>query len=239
MRINGSTIGPYNNTSLKNLALPGIYTTNEANLLKQQNLWKTNAYPPAYLALINSFSLANRIYVSSYDELATAINDASSVTQTAIILSGITFKPGAGATTILDMGGTGSSTVITDLGKPITFICAPGQTIIEWTFSTNSRDAPMFYFTNSASAIYGAYLRRNNNGNSVNYTVSFARGPGGLGTVSNCVLAEINANGNWTRNYAGTGTNTYPLRTNYALSRKEQLRRHDCQANQDRCRYSL
>jgi hypothetical protein len=69
----------------------------------------------------------------------------------------------------------------------------------------------MFYFTNSASAIYGAYLRRDNNGNASNYTASFTRGPGGLGSVNNCVLAEVNTNGNWTRNYAGTGTNTYQI----------------------------
>lgn len=210
MRLNGSTIGPYQNADLINLALPGIYSLNEANLLKQQGFWKTNAFPPAYVSLINSFSLANRVYVSTYAELYSAINNASDVTQTAIILSGVTFRPGSTEALTLDLGSTQASAVIADLGKPITFICAPGQTIIEWTSSSNSRDGPMFYFTNSSSAIYGAYLRRNNNGNTLTYTVSFTRGPGGLGSVNNCVFAEINANGNWSRNYAPS-TNSYTI----------------------------
>jgi len=202
MRLNGSTIGPYQNVNRINLALPGIYSVNEANLLNQQGFWKTNAYPPDYVSLINSFSLENRIYVSTYAELSAAINAASGVTQTAIILAGVTFRPGNTESLILDLGGTQASAAIADLGKPISFICAPGQTIIEWQSSVASRDGPIFYFTNASTAIYGAYLRRNNNGNTLNYSVSFTRGPGGLGTLNNCVFAEVGANGNWTRNYA-------------------------------------
>jgi len=204
MRINGSVLGPYQ------LIGPGMYSITEANLLVSEGSWLPTAYPAAYVSLINSFSSENRIYVENYDGLVTAINAASAGTQTAIILSGDTFTPGLGQTLPLDLGGTGASALIADLGKPISFICAPGQTIISWTASTNSRDGPMFYFTNAASVIYGAYLKRNNNGKISSNSTSFTRGPGGLGVVNNCVFREMNANNNWSRNYAPSA-NSYQI----------------------------
>jgi hypothetical protein len=205
MRINGSVLGPYQ------LIGPGMYSITEANLLVSEGSWKPTAYPPAYLSLINSFSPENRIYVEDYNDLVTAINATPAGTQTAIILSGETFTPGPGQALPLDLGGTGASAVIADLGKPITFICAPGQTIISWTSSTTSRDGPMFYLANAASAIYGAYLKRNNNGKTLNYATSFVRGPGGLGSVNNCIFREMNANNNWSRNYAPSVVNSYQI----------------------------
>lgn len=200
MRINGSILGPYQ------LIGSGMYSITEANLLVSEGSWMPTAYPTAYLSLIDTFSLENRIYVETYTELVSAINAASAVTQTAIILSGGTFTPGGGEAVTLENPGTGASAVVADLGKPISFICAPGQTIIEWTASSNSRDGPMFYFTNASSAIYGAYLKRNNNGKTLNYSTSFTRGPGGLGYVYNCIFREMNANNNWSRNYAPSAT---------------------------------
>jgi hypothetical protein len=205
MRINGSILGPYQ------LIGSGVYSITEANLLKSEGSWKPSSYPTAYISLIDTFSLENRIYVETYTQLVAAINAASAVTQTAIILSGDTFIPGGGEALTLNMTGTGASAVVADLGKPISFICAPGQTIIQWTAATTSRDGPMVYFANASSAIYGAYLKRDNNGKTLNYSTAFVRSAGGLGYVYNCIFREMNANNNWSRNYAPSGANSYQI----------------------------
>ena len=68
----------------------------------------------------------------------------------------------------------------------------------------------MFYLENSASAVYGAYFKRNNSGKTLNYSTSITRGPGGAGAIYNCIFSEVNLNNNWSRNYAPS-TNTYSI----------------------------
>lgn len=121
----------------------------------------------------------------------------------------------SGGTAILIMPGTytgeayarvggNTSSCFHDQGKPITYICAPGQTIFEYTRS--ARDLSIFMFNNAASAVYGAYVKRNNNNKADNFSVAWGRGTDGVqnvGSAYNCVLREVNANGNWSRQYGG------------------------------------
>lgn len=122
---------------------------------------------------------------------------------------------GSGGTAILIMPGTytgeayikpagSTSSCFHDRGKPISFICAPGQTIFEYTRS--QRDLSAFMFNDATSAVYGAYIKRNNNNATDNFSVAWGRGTDGannLGSAYNCVLREMNANGNWARQYGG------------------------------------
>lgn len=207
MRINASLVGELKTYTSSTLS--GVYSVTESFYLEKSNTWNSFAFPIAYSNLINTFS--DIVYVTNYNDLKTAVNNASSNTPTAIVV-------GAGYYTSLDTSGllvdqtsTGASAMIGDLGKPISFICSPGQVVFDWISTLVSRDGPMFYFTNPSSAIYGAYLKRNNNGKTNTYSVSFTRGPGGRGILQNCILGEYNANGNWTRNYAPSGTQDYQI----------------------------
>jgi len=214
MRTNGSFLGTYQN--LVTTPRPsGIYSINEVNTLVKQNAWDYSYFPSAYNGLIDTFPSENRVYVKNYSELYAAVQAAPSGTSTAVILGKGTYELGTtGLPLLVDVGGgTGACALLGDTGKPITFICAPGQVLFNWSRldSADSRDAPMFYFTNSSSAVYGGVFKRDNGSTANAYSASFTRGPGAVGNVYNCVFKEINANGNWSRNYAGTGTNTYTI----------------------------
>lgn len=213
MRTNGSILGTYQN--LVTTPRPsGIYSLNEVNTLVKQNAWEYSYFPSAYNDLIDTFPSANRTYVKNYSELYAAVQSAPSGTSTAIILGKGTYELGTTTLPLLAdiAGGTGADALLSDAGKPITFICAPGQVLFSWSrLDGGGRDAPMFYFTNSSSAVYGGFFKRDNGGTVNSYSASFTRGPGAVGNVYNCVFKEINANGNWSRNYLGTGTNTYTI----------------------------
>lgn len=213
MRINGSKLGSYENL-VQTPKPSGIYSLNEVNLYAQQNAWEYSYFPAAYQNLINTYSSSNTVYVKNYSELYLAVQNASSVTDTAIVLQRGTYEIGSsGVPLIVNItGGTGPCALLGDNGKPIKFICAPGQVLFSWSrLEGVGRDAPMFYFTNSSSAVYGGFFKRDNGSTTNTYSASFTRGPGAVGNVYNCVFKEINANGNWTRNYVGTGTNTYTI----------------------------
>lgn len=207
MRINGSILGSAKNFDTS-AEVNGIFNIDEAQLLSRQGNWGGSSFPANYLSLISTFSTVVQVY--NYTDLYNAVQAASGVTTTAIVLNRGTYSLSLGESLLVDLGGTGSSSLLGDLNKPIKFICAPGQVTLEWTASSNSRDGPMFYFENSESAIYGAYFKRNNNGKTLTYSTSITRGPGGAGAIYNCVFGETNSNNTWSRNYAPS-PNTYSI----------------------------
>jgi hypothetical protein len=223
MRTNGSLLGRYQNLVgpnqyvTQNLLPSGIYSLNQINLLVQQNSWEYSYFPAGYINLIKAFyqlyGVSSVTYVYDYTQLYNAVQNASdAVTEQAIVIHRGTYEIGSSGLPLLQQT-TNLAALLSDAGKPITFICAPGQVLFDWTHPTSARDGPMYYLSNDNSRIYGGYFRRNNGNSTVNYEVSMTRqipsSGGSPGIISNCVFKEVNANGNWSRNYGLT--NTYAI----------------------------
>jgi hypothetical protein len=224
MRRNGSFLGTYqniiapNNTIVTGPFPSGIYSINDVNTFVQQNSWEYSYFPLSYQNLIKNFydlyGASSITYVYNYTQLYNAVQNASaSVADQAIVLHRGTYEIGSSGLSLIADDGTNYSALLGDGGKPITFICAPGQVLLNWTSSSGSRDGPMYYFGNANSRVYGGYFKRDNGGNSIAYETSFTRqktGAGAMGgSINNCIFKEVNANGNWSRNYGLT--NTYSI----------------------------
>lgn len=106
----------------------------------------------------------------------------------------------------------GSSVGLNDGGNQREFVCAPGKVIIQHTASGSDRDSAIFNFTNTNSKIYGAIIKRNNNGRTTNYTVAYFRMASSKGNFYNCVFSETNPNNAWSYQYDNDGTNNLALR---------------------------
>ena len=99
---------------------------------------------------------------------------------------------------------TGASFILSDLGTGYTkYICQPGRVTLNMTATTAQRDAPIAYFNNANSEIYGAILKRNNSGKTGTFSVAFLNNSSSkcIGKFYNCVFEETNANFNWTMSY--------------------------------------
>ena len=131
-------------------------------------------------------------------------------TQTAAIGTAVMYviKPGVYDLTPTIISANFSSVGISDGNLPRTFFCAAGQVILQWTANSAERDAGMTSLQNANSAMYGAILKRNNNGKSLNYSVGMINGETAQpsnGDFYNCVFQETNANGNWALQYDNGG----------------------------------
>lgn len=127
---------------------------------------------------------------------ALSATSATSTAVTIVVLQGTyTLTPG------VSNGGNGA--MLTDSNKPRIFVCCPGKTILQYTATVSDRDAGMIDFQNSGSAIYGAILKRNNNGRTTNYMTSFFINTfyRQQGKFYNCVFSETNANNLWSIQY--------------------------------------
>jgi hypothetical protein len=119
-----------------------------------------------------------------------------------IIIEPGTYDMGSGY-----VGNTMSNTLLYDYGYERVYVAAPdGQVVIQYIANLAQRDAPIVQFGNSNTAVYGAVLKRNNNGRSTNYTVSFFRGHPGTSYINfnglyNCVIEETNSNQLWSLQY--------------------------------------
>ena len=130
--------------------------------------------------------------------------------QTAAIGTAVMYviKPGVYDLTPTIISANFSSVGISDGNLPRTFFCAAGQVILQWTANSAERDAGMTSLQNANSAMYGAILKRNNNGKSLNYSVGMINGETAQpsnGDFYNCVFQETNANGNWALQYDNGG----------------------------------
>ena len=118
-----------------------------------------------------------------------------------------------GTYTMTAVSGTSAtaSVALRDGGNERVFVCCPGKTIIQWTANTGDRDCCMVDFGNTASAIYGGILKRNNNARSGSYVVAYFRMTT-KGNFYNCVFQETNANNSWSYQYDNYGYNNLAVR---------------------------
>jgi len=95
-----------------------------------------------------------------------------------------------------------TETGIKDNGNPRIYLCAAKKTIITHGVPGvgSSRDISIGNLENSNSAIYGAILKRNNNGRTNSYSTAFIQWNSN-GSFNNCVFEEVNANNVWTTQY--------------------------------------
>lgn len=117
-----------------------------------------------------------------------------------------------GTYTLTPTSVNGSSVGLTDGGNHREFVCAPGRVIIQHTASGGDRDSAIFHFANTSSKIYGAIIKRNNNGRTTNYTVAYFRMGSAKGNFYNCVFSETNANNAWSYQYDNDGLNNLAIR---------------------------
>lgn len=99
----------------------------------------------------------------------------------------------------------------TDEAYSRTFVCkVPSQTVFNWSANGGRRDCAPFYFRNTNSRFYGGVINRDNNARTLNYSCAFfnATTLGFVAKVYNVVLAEVNANGNWSLSYNNGTWNT-------------------------------
>ena len=183
--------------------------------------------PQSYQALIDNYTGSKKYvdsvngsdsnngntYATAYATLTHCHTQLSGVaTPTMIILA-----PGTYDTTPGYFENAMTAALLADYGNERVYVAAPdGQVVIQYTASGSERDTAIIQFRNSNSAVYGAILKRNNNGRSTNYTVSFFRGhPGstymkGLG-LFNCVIQETNANNAWSLQYDNNADASFNL----------------------------
>jgi hypothetical protein len=117
-----------------------------------------------------------------------------------------------GTYTITPTSVNGSSVGLTDGGNHREFVCAPGRVIIQHTANSAGRDSAIFHFANTSSKIYGAIIKRNNNGRTTSYEVAYFKSASAKGNFYNCVFSETNANNAWSYQYDNYGTNNLALR---------------------------
>lgn len=99
----------------------------------------------------------------------------------------------------------------TDESYKRVFVCKiPNQTVFEWTANGGRRDCAPFYFRNVNTRFYGGVIKRDNNARTLNYATAFFNGStlSFVGKIYNVVLAEVNANGNWSLSYNNAGWNS-------------------------------
>lgn len=179
------------------------------------------SFPDSYATLVSNYTGTVK-YISSTGSNS---NNGNSVTTPYLTIdyaitqnsatSRVMFVVLAGTYTMTAVSGTSSSAsvAIRDGGASYerVYVCCPGQTVIQWTANTADRDCSMIDFGNTASAIYGATLKRNNNARSGSYVVAYFKGTT-KGNLYNCVLQETNANNSWSYQYDNYGYNNLAVR---------------------------
>jgi len=178
-------------------------------------------FPDTYSTLVSDF-VGTVKYVASTGSNS---NDGSSVSTPYLTIdyaysqtsatANVMFVVLQGTYTMTALSVSGSNSgVLRDGGNKRVFVCCPGRTIIQWTASTADRDCSMAQFTNAGSAVYGAILKRNNNGRTTSYTVAYFRSYDGAlkGNFYNCVFSETNANNAWTYQYDNYGAANFAIR---------------------------
>ena len=175
-------------------------------------------FPDIYQTLINNFS-GTKKYIDA--SVGSNSNDGNSETsaystieyaqsQTSGVSTAVMYVINPGTYNLTPVIAGSASAGISDYNLPRIFVCSPdNRVILQWTAESSPRDAPMVSFQNSTSAIYGAVLKRNNNGKSLNYSVAMFNGSTAhcQGDFYNCVFVETNANGNWSLQYDNAAGN--------------------------------
>lgn len=246
MRVNGGIIGRANNSNP--YLSSGVFTTNEIVKKQYDSEWAlgydlTKIFPTAYINLIRSCK--NVFYVKESDGFAGIKNaifkcdgshDDTNSNNAIVILPG-NYNCANGFNFHVGVASNNETPLLADFGRPINFICAPGQVTLSYVqdITTNgSRDTSTVRFEHAYSKLVGAYIKRDNGGAVDSFSVAwFYRHHGGLvptsnvtsffgiagnvnsnymlGNVSNCVLREVNANNLWSRTYTPNATAKFKI----------------------------
>jgi hypothetical protein len=162
--------------------------------------------PYAYQTLINSF--ATKYYVSKTGNDSTGngsegnpyltINKAISVSGNG---SAIVVGAGTYSETNNDSVSYGEQMVYET--NSVSIIGVPGETIWQESANIGRRDNHVFGMSNSGCKIYGFIFKRNNEGRTNNYSNAIwgYAASATYGEVYNCVIQEINANGQMSHVY--------------------------------------
>lgn len=219
-RSNYGIIGPQQTISTSTTG--GIYTADDQRIIRTSNNWPRfpGTFPTAYKSLINSFS-GTKIYVSqvngddSYSGLSTvspfATFDKAMTYRKTLTTVNVMIIVYAGSYTATPYSTANLGVIMSDISSTYStvVVCMPGETILNWN-AGSIRDAGIADFNSSNSALYGAILKRDNNGKTTNYSTAFSH-MAQLGPFYNCVLQETNANNNWSLVYNNLGTVTGPM----------------------------
>lgn len=173
-------------------------------------------FPDAYSTLVSSYTGTVK-YISSTGSnsnngdsvTAPYLTIDYAITQTSAI-SRVMYVVLAGTYTMTAVS-DGRSVGIRDGGNERVYVCCPSRTTIQWTATTADRDCVMIAFTNTASAIYGAIVKRNNNGRTTNYMTAYFQGAT-KGNMYNCVFSETNSGNLWSYQYDNYATNNIAIR---------------------------
>lgn len=169
-------------------------------------------WPDAYQSMIDNFS-GSKYYVDptgNDGNAGTAENSAWRNPGYAFdsAPSGSMIIVNPGTYTISTSGNVSGSSYngacVWDNNKNLQIVCAPGQTTFNCT-NSGARDFHALSLRNNSSAIFGAYIRRDNGGRTNSYSVAFMGFNAGYNDVDgdhyNCVIREINSNGYHSAHY--------------------------------------
>lgn len=183
------------------------------------NVLNTYSFPDAYESLVDAFTGTIKYISASTGSNSNTGNSVGSpyLTIDYALAQNSTSTPTMfvileGTYTLTATSINGSSVGLTDGGNHREFVCAPGKVIIQHTASGADRDSAIFHFANTSSKIYGAIIKRNNNGRTTNYTVAYFRMGSAKGNFYNCVFSETNANNTWSYQYDNDGLNNLAVR---------------------------
>lgn len=171
----------------------------------------TSLFPSSYVTLINN-STATKYYIDAV--FGSDTNDGLSFstpiqtysrfrTLTSAITTPVMVIFLEGTYTLSSFVSGSGEFCFNDDGRERHFVCQPGKAVFNWTANGGARDAAPFRFANAATRFYGGIVRRNNNGRTLNYSTAFFNGTTVTfnGIVFNTVIAETNANNNWSLSY--------------------------------------
>jgi len=133
------------------------------------------------------------------------------------------FLPGSYTLPTLPLTSSGEC-CFTDEARERIYVCkTPSETVFEWSANGGKRDCAPFYFRNANTRFYGGVIKRDNNARTLSYSTAFFNGTtiGFVAKVYNVVLAEVNANGNWSVSYNNTDWNSNMSVTNCTFAVSE------------------
>jgi hypothetical protein len=208
--------------SISVLSSSGFFNLAEQAQAKSSNTWPMPIYtfPTVYASLISGFvgtiiyvdsSIGNdnnngSSYITPYATIDKAHTIRATLTTTNVM---IVVRPGTYSVAVMSPSGSSSSALFDVANGSTVYVCAPGKTIINFTSNAN-RDGSLCHFGKSASAVYGAIIRRDNAGKTLNYSTAFFNNTTAtyLGTLYNCAISEVNANNAWAIQYDNGATGT-------------------------------
>ena len=168
------------------------------------------AFPPAYISLIDSFSTKYYVSTDGSDGNPGTENSPFLTIDKALQVAGnntaIVMKEGTYSIINNGPGSYGERMFYTT--SSVSIIGEPGKVIITEASNKGARDNHVFGMQNSGCKIYGLVIRRNNEGRTNNYSNAMwgFDASASFGEVYNCVIQEMNANGQMSHVYDNSGT---------------------------------